>query len=164
MTTYVGSSVSSRRILSLIVRSQAINLRLLEVFAKREGHPHRTAQNGQEAVEIYEKAARQNRPSNDPLTSDHGQEIRLAGKPEVVLMDINMPVMDGFEATRAIRRFEKASGSPPATIVGITGLGDSAAQDKSFASGMDLFLTKPVKMKELKGVLKRFRGIDQSHD
>ncbi|KAM0721530.1 hypothetical protein Q7P37_002455 [Cladosporium fusiforme] len=142
----------------LLVDDNAINLRLLEVFAKKSGHPYRTAQNGQEAVSVYEKAARNDRSSDDSLNSDHGADVRLAGKPEVVLMDINMPVMDGFEAARAIRRFEKASGTPRATIIAVTGLGDTAAQELSFASGMDLFLTKPVKMKELTEILKRFQG------
>lgn len=54
-------------------------------------------------------------------------------------MDINMPVVDGFEAARAIRRFEKASGNPRATIIAVTGLGDTSAQEQSFTSGMDLF-------------------------
>lgn len=154
MITYVSFDTFWPLHPSLTARVQAINLRLLEVFAKNAGHPYCTAQNGQEAVEVYEKAARQDRRSNDSLTSDHGTDICLAGKPEVVLMDINMPVMDGFEAARTIRRFEKASGSPRATIIAVTGLGDTAAQEEAFTSGMDLFLTKPVKMKELTEVLK----------
>lgn len=72
-------------------------------------------------------------------------------------MDINMPVVDGFEAARAIRRFEKASGNPRATIIAVTGLGDTSAQEQSFTSGMDLFLTKPVKMKELTDIIKRLQ-------
>ena len=66
--------------------------------------------------------------------------------------------MDGFSAARAIRAFEKSSGCERVTIVAVTGLGDVAAQEKAFASGMDLFLTKPVKMKELRDVLEGVRG------
>lgn len=117
---------------------------------------YRTAQNGQEAVEIYEGAVRKDPHWYDSL----GQSVGLVGKPEVVLMDINMPVMNGFEAARAMRRFEKASGSPRATIIALTGLGDKAAQEQSFTSGMDLFLTKPVKMKELTDILAGLQGID----
>jgi CheY-like chemotaxis protein len=103
-------------------------------------------------VEVYKNSAKQERP----LNGNHDPTI----KPEVVLMDINMPVMDGFEAARAIRRFEQANGSPRATIIAITGLGDMSAQEQAFASGMDLFLTKPVKMKEMTAVLSRIRGTD----
>ena len=68
-----------------------------------------------------------------------------------------MPLMDGCEAARAIRRFEHSSGCDRATIVAVTGLGDIAAQERAFASGMDLFLTKPVKMKEVRDVLEGVR-------
>jgi CheY-like chemotaxis protein len=72
-------------------------------------------------------------------------------------MDINMPVMDGFEAARAIRRFENASGCSRAVIVAVTGLGDASAQETALASGMDVFLTKPVKMKEINALLSKLR-------
>ena len=75
-------------------------------------------------------------------------------------MDINMPVMNGFESTRAIRRFEIASGCPRANIVAITGLGDDSAQEEAFASGMDMFLTKPVKMKEVTAMLAKIRDAE----
>lgn len=75
-------------------------------------------------------------------------------------MDINMPIMDGFEAARAIRRFENASGSPRATIVAVTDLGDISAQEQAVASGMDMFLTKPVKMKEMAIIMAKLQGMD----
>lgn len=64
-----------------------------------------------------------------------------------------MPICDGFEATRRIREFEKTDGTPPATIIALTGLGDAGAREEAFASGIDLFLTKPVKLKELSKIL-----------
>jgi CheY-like chemotaxis protein len=128
------------------------------MFAKKAGHVYSTARNGREAVEAYESAARKNHRPDDSSTSDHGQSYLSATKPEVVLMDINMPVMDGFEAARAIRRFEHASGNLRAAIIAITGLGDTSAQEEAFTSGMDLFLTKPVKMKELTNILAKLQG------
>lgn len=133
---------------------QAINLRLLEVFAKKGGHTYRTAQNGQEAVDVYEQAAKQE------LSDDGDVQSKLAIKPEVVLMDINMPVLNGFEAAREIRRFEIVSGCPRAMIVAVTGLGDASAQEEAVASGMDLFLTKPVKMKEMTAMLAKIRAAE----
>ena len=163
---------------------QAINLRLLEVFAKKAGHVYRTAKNGQEAVKIYEQSAEQQQWQHPATTDDtsaanphqHTGSPHLTSpassspsqpshhdhpskpKPEVILLDLNMPVMDGFSAARAIRAFEKSSGCERVTVVAVTGLGDVAAQEKAFASGMDLFLTKPVKMKELRDVLEGVRG------
>jgi CheY-like chemotaxis protein len=159
---------------------KAINLRLLEVFAKKAGHVYRTAKNGQEAVRIYENSVEQqqhhppttNATTDDsaspheltttstlhPTTTSASQSHSHKPKPEVILLDLNMPLMDGFEAARAIRSFEKSSGCERATIVAVTGLGDVAAQERAFASGMDLFLTKPVKMREVREVLEGVRG------
>jgi CheY-like chemotaxis protein len=44
--------------------------------------------------------------------------------------------------------------------VAVTGLGDTSAQEQAFASGMDLFLTKPVKMKEMTAILSKLRESD----
>ena len=73
-----------------------------------------------------------------------------------------MPVMDGFEATREIRAFEQAHGSKPATIIALTGLGSAEAQHEAFVSGIDMFLTKPVRLKELTRLLDEIRKVD--HD
>lgn len=64
-----------------------------------------------------------------------------------------MPVMDGLEATRKIREFELEEGIKPAMIIALTGLGSASAQQEAFASGVDLFLTKPVRLKELVKIL-----------
>lgn len=64
-------------------------------------------------------------------------------------MDISMPVMDGFEATRQIRTFERGQDITPATIIALTGLGSAEAQEEAFVSGIDLFLTKPIKLDKL---------------
>ena len=62
-----------------------------------------------------------------------------------------MPEMDGFEAARAIRALEKerSPGSKPAIIVALTGLSSSEDESKALASGMDMFLTKPVSFKNI---------------
>lgn len=64
-----------------------------------------------------------------------------------------MPVMDGLESTREIRQHERSNQLGPATIIALTGLASSEIQKDAFASGVDLFLTKPVRLKELKDVL-----------
>lgn len=64
-----------------------------------------------------------------------------------------MPVMDGCAATRQIRLFEMLQGMKPVTVIALTGLASAKAQQEAFSSGVDTFLTKPVRMNELKRVL-----------
>ncbi|KAG9964049.1 hypothetical protein KCU61_g3226, partial [Aureobasidium melanogenum] len=128
----------------LLVDDNAVNLRLITAYAKKHGHPKLTATNGLEAFEAYRAAALGNTNSTTP-------------KPEVVLMDISMPVMDGFEATRQIRAFERSNDITPATIIALTGLGSAEAQEEAFVSGIDLFLTKPIKLDKLTKSLNEIR-------
>lgn len=67
--------------------------------------------------------------------------------------DISMPLMDGLESTRKIRQLERADRIKPATIIALTGLASATIQREAIASGMDLFLTKPVNLKSLKQTL-----------
>lgn len=64
-----------------------------------------------------------------------------------------MPVMDGLESTRQIRAYEKQKQLKPAFIIALTGLASAKTQQEAFASGIDLFLTKPVPLKELGRIL-----------
>ncbi|KAH8649324.1 hypothetical protein BX600DRAFT_517697 [Xylariales sp. PMI_506] len=123
----------------LLVDDNHINLKILASYMKKLGKPYMTATNGLEAVESY-------RREPDRYTC--------------IFMDISMPVMDGFTATRRIRDFETENNFAPVTILALSGLASATAQQEAFGSGIDLFLTKPVKLKELGSIL-RMRGIIQ---
>lgn len=64
-----------------------------------------------------------------------------------------MPLMDGLESTRKIRQLERAQNIKPATVIALTGLASATIQREAIASGMDLFLTKPVDLKSLQRTL-----------
>lgn len=65
-----------------------------------------------------------------------------------------MPIMSGFEAARHIRSFErKHSINPPVTIIALTGLGSADALREAYQCGINLYLTKPVRLKELTRLL-----------
>jgi DNA-binding NarL/FixJ family response regulator len=84
-----------------------------------------------------------------------GQEaIRMAAAlyPRVILMDLEMPVLDGYEATRQI----KAS-CPSCRVVALTVHGDEAARQKAMQAGADLFLVKGVSVKALVGAVSERR-------
>jgi CheY-like chemotaxis protein len=129
----------------LLVDDNNINLSLLQTFVRKQKRKllYDCAENGLLAV----NAARQNPSGYD-----------------IIFMDVSMPVMDGLEATREIRKLEKeriaklgeAAAPPPALVVALTGLANGRDQVDAFASGVDLFLTKPTKFKEIGSLIEEW--------
>lgn len=64
-----------------------------------------------------------------------------------------MPVLDGMSATRAIREYEKKHNVKRTYIVALTGLASASARLEAWSSGVDYFMTKPIKFKELEQLL-----------
>ncbi|KAJ5780431.1 CheY-like superfamily [Penicillium paradoxum] len=129
-----GGANSSRLARVLVVDDNQINLNLMMTFLKKR---HLTslhaAENGKLAVEAVE---------------------RLQSGYDIIFMDMSMPVMNGFEATRAIRSLEKDTDDrKPAIIIALTGLSSSRDEYDAMASGVDLFLTKPVSFREVSRLL-----------
>jgi CheY-like chemotaxis protein len=69
--------------------------------------------------------------------------------PDLVVMDLQMPNMNGDEATRLIRSFEKARGLPRRPVLGFSGLAHTRAQLTMLHAGMDMVLPKPIDSKRL---------------
>jgi len=127
-----GVSLQGLRV--LVAEDGDINREIMEVLLDGMGIACISAVNGQEALDIW--------------TRRH-DEIDL------ILMDVQMPVMDGYTATRAIR----ASGLPGATsvpIIAMTAYAMRGDAERSLQEGMNAHLTKPVNFAELKRTLKLF--------
>ena len=77
-----------------------------------------------------------------------------AGHYDLVLMDRQMPVMDGLAATRAIRKWEQANDRPPTPIIALTASALKGDQEKFVAAGCTAFLTKPIKQEVLLQAIK----------
>ncbi|KAL2150521.1 hypothetical protein VTH82DRAFT_7084 [Thermothelomyces myriococcoides] len=107
-----------------------------KALPRKLNHTYATANNGLEAVKLYKKSL-------------EGQETRFS----LVFMDISMPVMNGFEATKEIRKLEMASRVSRSRIVALSGLRSDVNGGEASASGLDLFLTKPAKMSMVKELL-----------
>lgn len=135
---------SSKDPILLIVDDNPVNLKLLKMFATKAGYPHVTGADGQLAVDAFRS---RHEASLLPL------EAGAVGVPNVILMDINMPVMDGYEATQRIRSYEKNHGLAPAMVIAVTALQSEAAQAEAFGSGFNMFLSKPVKLRELAKII-----------
>ena len=79
---------------------------------------------------------------------------------DVILMDIMMPIQDGYEATKNIRELEKTKGGHT-VIIGLTAQTYDSEKEKCFAAGMDKFLTKPFDIEVFKKTLESL-GFDVS--
>jgi CheY-like chemotaxis protein/HPt (histidine-containing phosphotransfer) domain-containing protein len=77
-----------------------------------------------------------------------------AGHYDLVLMDRQMPVMDGLTATRAIREWERANHRPPTPIIALTAAALKGDREKCMAAGCTAFLTKPIKQEVLLQAIK----------
>jgi signal transduction histidine kinase/DNA-binding NarL/FixJ family response regulator len=84
------------------------------------------------------------------------RHIQDGGRPALVLMDLQMPVMDGLEATRQIRAWETQHGATPVPIVALTADAFDEDRQRCFAVGMNDFLTKPVAQEALKATLRQW--------
>ena len=123
--------------LIMVVDDNKINSSLLKTFLtrKRKFTQVDCAENGQEAIDLF--------------TSSQGAH-------KIVFMDISMPIVDGFEATRAIRDFEKNSTEDGATgtmVIALTGLASSRDQAEAFEAGIDVYLTKPTSLRAVGDLL-----------
>ena len=115
----------------LVAEDNEINALLARALLTRLGHQPAVAQNGAAALESYLAAV-------------------SAGTPfDYILMDVNMPEMDGIEATRRIRAAEAASGAPRTPIVALTANAFGEDREACLAAGMDDFLVKPLDRERL---------------
>src|SRR6059036_1023532 len=129
----VGRDASARRLHVLVAEDNAVNQRVIVRLLEKMGHIPIVAYNGQEAVGAYES-----RPF------------------DVVLMDVQMPVMDGLTATRMIRESEaRHPGRRRLPIMALTAYAMRGDRERCLAAGMDDHLTKPVRPEELAAALNR---------
>jgi CheY-like chemotaxis protein len=116
----------------LIVEDNQLNQRLLKKLIEELGYGVELASHGREAL------------------------ARLQAEPiGLVLMDCQMPVMDGYQATKGIRSKER-KGNTRAIIIGMSAHVDTDSEERCLGSGMDGFLTKPVQRPALLALMDRF--------
>jgi hypothetical protein len=94
----------------------------------------------------------------DGIEAVHAFEVAGPGAFAAVLMDVHMPRMDGYAATRAIRKLEGGRSRVP--ILALTATAVDAERAGCFAAGMDDFLSKPLGRKEVRVTLARWAQVD----
>jgi signal transduction histidine kinase/CheY-like chemotaxis protein/HPt (histidine-containing phosphotransfer) domain-containing protein len=120
----------------LLVDDNPINQQVGLTILKRLGIHGDSAENGLQAVEILE-----------------------TGGYDLVLMDVQMPVMDGFEATRRIRKL--SSGNPSVPIIAVTAHAMRGDQEKCLEAGMNDYLAKPIEPQALIRILEKWLSPEQ---
>lgn len=133
-----GAACSSAAI--LLVEDQVANQAVVLRQLTKLGYTADLVQNGLEAVERLTQAP-------------HSYHL--------VLMDCQMPLLDGFEATRRIREYEQHQGGH-ITIVALTAQAMKGDQERCMASGMDDYLTKPMRLNDLKQTIARWLPLPSS--
>ncbi len=122
----------------LIVDDESKNVKLLKTLCESLGHDIKVAVNGKEAV-----------------------EIALSSQPDLILMDVMMPVMDGFEATEKLKDNELTCKIP---VIMVTALDSRKDRLKGISKGADDFLTKPIDLEEVSLRIKNNLNIKKYHD
>jgi CheY-like chemotaxis protein len=90
------------------------------------------------------------------FTVDDGKEaLRLTQEQtfDIILMDCEMPEMNGFDATIAIRQWEKENGRAPIPIIALTAHIMDEHKERSLQCGMNAYLAKPIELNELRDML-----------
>jgi signal transduction histidine kinase/CheY-like chemotaxis protein len=116
----------------LLAEDEEINRRSCQKLLEKRGYTVTVAINGQEALDLLSK---------DDF--------------DVILMDIQMPVMDGVEATKAIRSSSVLGAKTKIPIIAMTAYAMSGDREKFLAAGMDDYVNKPVDIEALTGVIAR---------
>lgn len=134
ITRYTVEEVR-RKLRILLVEDNAVNQKLAVKILEKRGHRVVVAENGHEALEAIKK-----------------------GTFHVVLMDVQMPVMDGYTATARIRRWEEEIRPSPGRIpiIAMTAHAMKGDREKCLAAGMDDYVTKPIKPETLFPVIERW--------
>ena len=130
-----AAAVSGKGLSVLVAEDNAINALLARALLTRLGHRPTIAGNGEAAVESWATA-------------------RAAGNPyDLVLMDVQMPGMDGLEADRRIRTAEAEASGQPTRMLALTANAQTEDREACLAAGMDGLLVKPLDRERLREAL-----------
>ena len=89
------------------------------------------------------------------VNGKQGVDLARSEKPDIILMDMSLPVMDGWEATRCVKA-DAATRSVP--VIGLTAHAMSGDREKAIEAGCDDYDTKPVELDRLIGKMERLLG------
>ena len=113
----------------LVVEDNEDNMYLVKFILEGEGF---------EVIEAWDGAA--------------GVELAVKEKPDLIIMDIQLPVLDGYEATKKIKSMEKTKDIP---LIVLTSYAMKSDKEKAFDAGCDGYISKPIKRKTILAEIKK---------
>jgi CheY-like chemotaxis protein len=90
------------------------------------------------------------------LNGKEGVELARSEKPDIILMDMSLPIMDGWEATRRVKADDVTRGVP---VIGLTAHAMAGDREKAIEAGCDDYDTKPVEIERLIGKIEKLLGV-----
>lgn len=117
----------------LLAEDNPVNQRVMVAFVKKLGYSVSLANDGREVLEKFE-----------------------ADGADLILMDCNMPDLDGLEATRRIRQLEQERGLPRTPIVAVTAHASGSSARECLAAGMDDHIAKPIIFDDLREAMAKW--------
>jgi CheY-like chemotaxis protein len=93
------------------------------------------------------------------VDGQQGIDMAASERPDIILMDLSLPVIDGWEATRRVKAQEATKHIP---IIGLTAHAMTDDRDKAIGAGCDEYDTKPVELERLIGKMERLLGNHQA--
>lgn len=120
------SSANARQPVVLLVEDYKANILVAGTILENCGYLWESAENGKEAFDKFKH-----------------------NKYDIILMDVQMPEMDGISTTKAIRQLETQENREPITIIGVTAYAENKDRDRCLAAGMNDFISKPFNIDNL---------------
>ena len=143
----VTPAAAAGRLRVLLVEDTAANRKVITAVLTKRGHKVATAVNGRAGVDEFVR-------SLDKIAGGAARGKRPRGF-DAVLMDVQMPVLDGLQAVAELRRIEAARGLPRTPVLALTAHALKGDRERCLAAGMDGYLSKPLDVHELIGTLER---------
>lgn len=136
----------------LLVDDNAINLRVISMYAKKcSKQTSVSAGGGQEAIDAFNAAS-----------LSKSENLAPPNRFDIVLLDLSMPEVSGFDVAAAVRKFEHDHDLPRTYIAALTGLVSDKDRAAAFAAGVDEYVTKPANLKDVQGVVANWRAIAEA--
>jgi PAS domain S-box-containing protein len=161
-TAVPASGPSGATLRILVAEDNEFNVQLLEQLLGRRGHQVRVANNGRQALEILQIAdcgvRSEENEAPDIATGSTSQSVirdsQSAIPFDLLLLDIHMPEMDGFQVIRVVRSREQVTGGH-LPVIALTARSRKEDRERCLAAGMDEYLAKPIQAAELWTAIER---------